>query len=451
MPDHQRSAAAALERERAERALRESEQTLADLDQTQSESDQQHAERDQTASDLDQELSDRDQHASDRDQVAADWQSAYSVTSSAAGEAHDRSRLDRDVGGVERSRTSRARARIAVSRAQTACRRDDLARLRDAASEKRDQIAQARDDDADARDRAAEQRERRTDGGALPSQLLDELRELRERSRELRHQSALERLRAAADREAAAEDRRHAAHERRLTGDDELTGALLRGAGEAALAHEIARARHRGHTLAISIVGLDGLAAVNEAHGHAAGDALLRHLAAAISTALHPYDLVVRWGGDEFLLAIPESTTPAARQRVAAIQQAPHQPREHRDDQRRPRPAAAGRHGRAAARARPDHARCRQAITRTLIPVPRSDRPFSIPSGLADRIDRVRDEQEPFEHWVRHQLEAAVLREERAQGLVSAQQGDQIATQAAHLEEVREHLDETLPDAPTAR
>lgn len=83
--------------------------------------------------------------------------------------------------------------------------------------------------------------------------------------------------------------------------------------------------------------------------------------------------------------------------------------------------------------------------------MPRSDRSFSIPSGLADRIDRVRGDEEPFERWVRHQLEAAVLRRERALGLVSARQGDQIATQAAHLEEVRDHLDDQTPDAPPSR
>lgn len=322
MPDHLRLAAAALERERDERALRENEQTLADLDQTRSECDQQDAEDDQASSDLDQELSDRDQHASDRDQVAADWQQAHATVSATVGQAYDHSRLDRDAGTAERRRTARARARSAASRALTAARRDQLARLRDVASDKRDRIAQARDDAADARDRAAVARERRADVAALPSKLLSELREVREQGREFRHQAALERLRAAADREAAAEDRRDAARERRLTGEDELTGALLRGAGEAALAGEIGRARHSGHALTISIIDVDRLTAINDVHGHAVGDRLLRDLAAAIAAALRPYDLIVRWGGDEFLLAMPESTTPEARRRVAAIQDA---------------------------------------------------------------------------------------------------------------------------------
>jgi len=80
--------------------------------------------------------------------------------------------------------------------------------------------------------------------------------------------------------------------------------------------------------------------------------------------------------------------------------------------------------------------------------MPRSDRSFSIPSGLADRIDRVRGE-ESFEHWLRHQLEAAVLRRERALGLVSRRQGDQIEAQGARLEEARDRLgDDSDPDAP---
>ena len=66
-----------------------------------------------------------------------------------------------------------------------------------------------------------------------------------------------------------------------------------------------------------------------------------------------------------------------------------------------------------------------------------------VPSGLAERIDRVRGE-EPFEHWVRHQLEAAVLQRERVLGLVSAQQRDQIEAQDAWLEEVRDRSEQEL-------
>jgi hypothetical protein len=73
--------------------------------------------------------------------------------------------------------------------------------------------------------------------------------------------------------------------------------------------------------------------------------------------------------------------------------------------------------------------------------MPRSDRPSHIPSGLAERIDRVRGE-EPFEHWVRHQLESSVLQQERELGLVSTRQGDQIERQDAQLEQTRDRVEE---------
>lgn len=69
----------------------------------------------------------------------------------------------------------------------------------------------------------------------------------------------------------------------------------------------------------------------------------------------------------------------------------------------------------------------------------RIDRRISIPSGLAERIDRVRGE-ELIEHWVRHQVEAAVLECERALGLVSGEQGDQIDLQDAELERQRDEV-----------
>jgi hypothetical protein len=71
--------------------------------------------------------------------------------------------------------------------------------------------------------------------------------------------------------------------------------------------------------------------------------------------------------------------------------------------------------------------------------MPRSDRSSRIPSGLAERIDRVRGE-EPFEHWVRHRLESSVLQREREIGLVSTQQGDQIERQGIQLEQTRDRV-----------
>jgi hypothetical protein len=73
--------------------------------------------------------------------------------------------------------------------------------------------------------------------------------------------------------------------------------------------------------------------------------------------------------------------------------------------------------------------------------MPRFSRRARVPSGLAERIDRVRGD-EPFEHWVTHQLEAAVLQRERVLGLVSAEQRDQIEAQHARLDGVRDQSDQ---------
>jgi hypothetical protein len=73
--------------------------------------------------------------------------------------------------------------------------------------------------------------------------------------------------------------------------------------------------------------------------------------------------------------------------------------------------------------------------------MPRFSRRSRVPSGLAERIDRVRGD-EPFEHWVTHQLEAAVLQRERVLGLVSVQQRDQIEAQDARLEELRDRSEQ---------
>ncbi|HST42000.1 MAG TPA: GGDEF domain-containing protein [Conexibacter sp.] len=221
---------------------------------------------------------------------------------------------------AEEAREREREELASASREMTAARRDELAHVRDVASDNRDRFAQTRDDAVDARDRAAQERERQLSDAELPRALLDGLRELRQQGATLRHQSALDRLRAAADRDAAAEDRRHAAREREHAGTDELTGVLRRGAGETALSQEIERARRGSRELMLAIIDVDGLKAVNDAHGHPAGDLLLRNVATAISTALRPYDIVTRWGGDEFVFAMPETTVQELLQRITIIQ-----------------------------------------------------------------------------------------------------------------------------------
>ncbi|HEX4755909.1 MAG TPA: GGDEF domain-containing protein [Candidatus Dormibacteraeota bacterium] len=89
---------------------------------------------------------------------------------------------------------------------------------------------------------------------------------------------------------------------------DELTGALRRGAGLAALQREMDRSRRApGKGLVVIFIDVDGLKAVNDRDGHAAGDDRLRETVAAIRERLRSYDLVVRYGGDEFLCVLTDS------------------------------------------------------------------------------------------------------------------------------------------------
>ncbi len=72
----------------------------------------------------------------------------------------------------------------------------------------------------------------------------------------------------------------------------------------------------------IAYVDVVGLKAVNDTHGHAAGDALLLRAVDAIRGHLRSYDLIVRIGGDEFLAVMSGATISDARQRFLAIQTA---------------------------------------------------------------------------------------------------------------------------------
>src|SRR4051812_6283569 len=135
-----------------------------------------------------------------------------------------------------------------------------------------------------------------------------------------------ERRAAARERSAAARDRRQAAEDwaraRRMLASalqDDLTGAYTRGPGREQLAHAVERAHRIGEPLVVVFLDADHLKIRNDEHGHAAGDELLREIGNALRASLRSYDIVVRYGGDEFVCAMSGIRVTDARRRLRGV------------------------------------------------------------------------------------------------------------------------------------
>lgn len=87
---------------------------------------------------------------------------------------------------------------------------------------------------------------------------------------------------------------------------DHLTGLFNRRFADERLATELGRARRHKHALTVVTLDLDDFKSINDQHGHAAGDLVLRHLADKMKKAVRTTDIVARLGGDEFLAILLE-------------------------------------------------------------------------------------------------------------------------------------------------
>jgi diguanylate cyclase (GGDEF)-like protein len=283
---------------------RDQDQTWSDRDQTASDQDQTWSDHDQSASEGDQRSADEDQHAAD-DDLAAGGDKA----------AHQRSALARERSARDRAVVSAVRDESAAARLQTAEERDRAAALRDRGAAGRDELARLHDLEDDK--------------NATREDILSRSRRDRARAAADRAKAADDRARAAADRREAARERAEALRQRTEAADDlkfvatdALTGAWTRRPGLEEVSRELERAHRTGASLVLAFVDVDGLKELNDNQGHLAGDTLLQLLGETLRANVRPYDVIVRYGGDELICAMPylgASEAGARFEKIAAI------------------------------------------------------------------------------------------------------------------------------------
>ncbi|MCX7663899.1 MAG: diguanylate cyclase [Tepidimonas fonticaldi] len=134
----------------------------------------------------------------------------------------------------------------------------------------------------------------------------DELTELRDRAD--RAEAEVQRLRAELDQMAE------------LVTHDLLTGVLNRKGLASAIDRETRRAERTGTRVCIALLDVDDFKRLNDTLGHLAGDAALKHLADVARRSLRPQDTIGRYGGEEFIIVLPDTTPEEAAGVVQRLQ-----------------------------------------------------------------------------------------------------------------------------------
>ncbi len=105
-----------------------------------------------------------------------------------------------------------------------------------------------------------------------------------------------------------------------LVRHDQLTGALNRRGLDEIYENEVARANRRKSPLCIALLDIDNFKKLNDSLGHDAGDAALIHLVSVIRETLRPQDTLARFGGEEFIILLPDTALEDASKALVRLQ-----------------------------------------------------------------------------------------------------------------------------------
>ena len=108
----------------------------------------------------------------------------------------------------------------------------------------------------------------------------------------------------------------------RLVHEDHLTGTLNRRGMDDAFAREFARSERYKTPLCVGLLDIDYFKRLNDTYGHDTGDEALIHLVRVVKETLRPTDVIARFGGEEFVIILPESDVEAGVQTMARLQRA---------------------------------------------------------------------------------------------------------------------------------